>query len=103
MDHQELRRRFATLTTAHLTALIEGDPLSHAQMGRRRGSTRITQEGLVDLGDRPTHRAGPQDGPGLSERATQSWGALSAYDLMCRIRYDLMCRSVFGELSPFSP
>jgi len=28
---------------------------------------------------------------------------VSAYDLMCRIRYDLMCRSVFGELSPFSP
>src|SRR6266545_5568808 len=47
---------------------VEGDPLSLAHMGRRRGSTCTTQEGLVDLGDRPTHRAGPQDGPGLSER-----------------------------------
>ena len=28
--------------------------------------------------------------------------AVSAYDLMCRIRYDLMCTSVFGELSPLS-
>ncbi len=49
--------------------------------------------------------AGHESGEARPMRAPRkhNYDEVSAYDLMCRIRYDLMCRSVFGELSPFSP
>jgi len=53
------------LTVSDHTPASEGAPV-HAHTGGRRGHPCTTKTRVVDLGDRPTCRPGPQNGPGLS-------------------------------------
>ena len=49
-------------------------PPAHALSGRRRGSKRIVQAGMVGLGDRPSSGPGSQDGPVVSVRGAGAGG-----------------------------